>query len=80
MIRRTMLLLALVLGIIGAIIFILGASQQAECSPAGTGCTSINYTPVYAGVAILAASVVIALASRRSKPQTTSHESTLQLR
>lgn len=76
MTRRTMLRLALMLAIIGTIVFIFGALQQAECSPAGTGCTSINYTPVYVGIAIVVAAIAIAVASTKSEPVLTNHEPT----
>jgi hypothetical protein len=69
-----MLGLALILAVTGAILLIFGASQQAECSPAGMGgCTSINYTPVYLGIVILVAAIAIAVASTKSKPVLTNH-------
>jgi hypothetical protein len=70
-----MLGLALVLATTGTTLLIFGASQQAMCSPAGTGCTPANYTPGYAGISILAAAVTIAVASS-PKPLPTKHEPT----
>jgi len=70
MTSKAVLGLALALAVVGAITFVSGASQQAICSPAGTGCTQINYTPIYIGIAILVVSAGMVFASSRLKPHT----------
>jgi hypothetical protein len=75
---RRALGVAIALAVIGSVIFVFGALQQSFCNPSGSGCTRINYTPIYVGIAILVASAGVAIASSRSKPHTTNLESTLQ--
>jgi len=69
--RKKGRLLALVLAIMGTLLVIYSASQQEICSPAGTGCTSVNYAPGYLGMAVLAAAVEVTFGSSRFRPSAT---------
>ncbi len=66
--RKATKVLALMLAVAEAMLVIFGASQQGICSPAGTGCTSPNYAPGYAGMVVLAAAIAVTFASSRSEP------------
>lgn len=76
MTRRTMLGLALILAIMGAILLIFADIHPVTTTilynPASNqGFTPFNYALNYIGIVILVSAVAIALASIKSKPHTT---------
>ncbi len=78
MTRRTMLGLALVLAIVGAILFILGAIHPLSmvgCVPPSNGvcAPAFNYPLAYLGLAIVGGSVGVAFASSKLKRHITNH-------